>query len=172
MRSTTVLLLSVFLSSLMLSANPVAPLPAPPPPALADKLEKQDFFGLGFQVGLTTGTGVSLRYSMMNRFALEVNGGYVSVNGPVWSLGAELQFLLNSTSDSRLYALAGLSTNYVSSSDTNKLDAPTRIGIGVGYEFFVGDRISLAAELPITVFIESEPVVLPIPQVQFMYYFN
>jgi hypothetical protein len=154
---------------------PAAPAAVPPvqqTSTLAAELDKQNLFGIGFQVGLATGTGVSLRYSMKNRFVLEVSGGYIAVNGPVWSFGGELQFLLNNTDISRLYALVGVSTNYVSSADTNKLDAPSRVGIGVGYEHFISNRLSLAAELPITIFIETDPLVLPLPQFQLIYYFD
>ena len=172
MRTMIIFGVSLLLASVMSSAQADSTPPKPPNTSLAAKLDQQDFFGVGLQIGLATGSGVSVQYSMSNRFALEINGGYLAVQDPVWSVGFEAQFLLNNTSRSRFYALAGMSVNSVSAADTNKLDAPTRIGIGVGYGYFVSKHLCLAVELPLTIFLETDPLVLPLPQFQMLYYFK
>ena len=139
---------------------------------LASELDDENFFGVGLQVGLATGSGVTVRYSLANRFVFEVNGIYLAINDPLWTVGFEGQYRLNTTTNSSLYALAGAGFYHAAKGDTNKLDAPIRIGIGVGYEWFISRNFSLALELPITIFIQDEIAVLPLPQLQVIYYFK
>ncbi len=153
--------------------------PATPSNTLASELDDENFFGVGLQVGLATGSGVTVRYSLANRFVFEVNGIYLAINDPLWTVGFEGQYRLNTTTNSSLYALAGAGFYYAAKSDTNelaeptnKLDAPVRAGVGVGYEWFISRNFSLAIELPVTIFIQDEIAVLPLPQLQVVYYFK
>jgi hypothetical protein len=134
-------------------------------------MEHETFWGVGVQGGLATGMGLGVRFAI-NRFAFEVNGGYLAIEQPLWSIGGEVQFTFATAETYRVYALGGISSNYVGDADTNSLEAPGRFGLGVAFEWFFAPTVSLAAELPFTVFIEPEPTVLPLPQVQFMFYFQ
>jgi hypothetical protein len=146
-----------------------------PPPTVADRMQQEQFWAVGLQAGITTGMGLSVRTVFPNRFAVEAQGGYLSVSDGVWSAGIEGQFQLDYAYDHRLYALAGFGAFFDGdTASKNTLKQPTRLGIGIGYEYFMGQKTVLGFEVPITFFIGGgEKVqVLPIPQLQFMYYFN
>ena len=139
---------------------------------VGSRLRDENFFAIGLQAGIATGSGIAFRFSSASRFAGEIIFGYVAIRNPVWSIGGEFQYLLSNSSSYRFYALGGISTNYVGKDGVNSLTAPARIGIGVGYEWFFNQNISLGAEVPITIFLESPTIVLPIPQLQMMFYFQ
>ncbi|MBC8124831.1 MAG: hypothetical protein H7X70_03775 [Candidatus Kapabacteria bacterium] len=139
---------------------------------VGSRLRDENFFAIGLQAGVATGSGLAFRFSSASRFAGEIVMGYVAIRNPVWSFGGELQYLLSNSSSYRFYALGGMSVNYVDKDGTNSLTAPARIGIGVGYEWFVSENISLGAELPITIFLKSPTEVFPTPQLHMMFYFQ
>lgn len=140
--------------------------------SVGSRLRDENFFALGVQAGLATGSGISFRYTSSSRFAAEINLGYIAIEKTAWSVGGELQYLLSNSPKYRFYALGGLSANYVGENGANTLNAPVRIGIGVGYEWFFNEHISLGAEVPITIFLDDPVIVLPIPQFQLMFYFQ
>ena len=143
-----------------------------PKQTVGSRLRDENFFAIGLQAGIATGSGLAFRFSSASRFAGEIIMGYVAIRNPVWSFGGELQYLLSNSSSYRFYAIGGMSVNYVRKEGVNSLTAPVRIGIGVGYEWFVSENISLGAELPITIFLESPTEVYPTPQLQMMFYFQ
>lgn len=138
------------------------------------RMTTTNFWALGLQAGITSGSGISVRYSIPSRVSVEVTGGYISISDGIWSIGAEAQFTLNASPDSRLYAMLG-SGYHADMRDTggNQLKQPFRLGIGPGYEVFISRQFAIGAELPITIFFGGENVVvLPLPQLQAMFYFN
>jgi hypothetical protein len=139
---------------------------------VGSRLRDENFFALGLQAGLATGSGIAFRYTTPSRFAGEITIGYIAIEKTAWSIGGELQYLLSNSSKYRFYALGGLSANYVGENGENTLNAPVRIGLGVGYEWFFNEHISLGAEVPITIFLDNPAIVLPIPQLQLMFYFQ
>lgn len=174
-RSSLVLIaiMALMVTSAARSQETVDPLPAPT--TLIEVMQHEQYWAVGLQAGITTGMGLSVRTVFPNRFAIEAQGGYLSVSDGVWSAGVEAQFQLDYAFDHRLYALAGAGAFFDGdSSSTNTLEQPTRLGIGIGYEYFVGRKSVLGLEVPITFFIGGgkKMQVLPLPQLQFMYYFN
>jgi hypothetical protein len=148
--------------------------------ALAENLRQSDYWAIGAQYGLLGGAGITLHYSMANRFAVELTGGYITLGDGMWSVGAEAQYLLDHGADNRLYALVGAGNYHVGNKDTsgvisNKLSHPFRLGLGVGYEYFLGPKASVSLELPVVIFMPragGRAEVYPFPQLQFLYYFT
>jgi hypothetical protein len=142
--------------------------------SVAANITKQSYFGVGAQLGLASGSGISVRHSWPNGLTLEGTAFFFSTGRPIWNFGAEVQYLLSSSDKDRLYALGGVGFYYNGgTASQNTLSSPTRIGVGIGYEWFVSNQMSVSAELPFTVFLGTGTVsVLPLPQIQFMYYFN
>jgi len=151
-----------------------------PPRSIAEQLRSADYWAVGAQYGLVGGTGLSIHYAMANRFSFELTGGYVTLADGMWSVGVEFQYLLDNTSDSRFYALLGAGVYHLGNRDsndvvTNQLSHPFRVGLGIGYEYFVSTKAALSLELPMVVFIpsgDSRAEVYPFPQLQFLYYFS
>ncbi|GIV55289.1 MAG: hypothetical protein KatS3mg040_0057 [Candidatus Kapaibacterium sp.] len=139
-------------------------------------LDVQPYYGVGFQLGFVSGVGFSFRYTSPQRFALEVNAGYITAgkNRAWYSFGIEGQYQFDNSLDSRFYGLAGLGY-YADDKDSvgNVLSYPTRLGLGVGYEWFISRAAALALEVPVTFFI-GEPGVQVFPTVQLgiVYYFR
>jgi len=128
-------------------------------------------WSLGVQAGLTSGAGISGRAAFSNDLVLEATAFFISFGNVWYNIGGEVQYTLNDSHDSRLYALAG--AGYYRNDDdngVNEFTSPTRIGIGVGYEWILDKRMSLGIELPFTMFIGDAIRVYPLPQLQFMYF--
>ncbi len=126
---------------------------------------------LGLQAGLLSGAGISGRVSFSNQLVLEATAFFISFGNVWYNIGGEVQYTLNDSHDSRLYALAGAGY-YRNDNDSgmNEFTSPTRVGIGVGYEWIIDKRMSFGIELPFTMFIGDAIRVYPIPQLQFMYF--
>ncbi|MDW8075235.1 MAG: hypothetical protein RMK00_05625 [Bacteroidota bacterium] len=139
-------------------------------------LDVAPYYGVGFQLGFVSGVGFSFRYTSPQRFALELNAGYITAgrNRAWYSVGAEGQYQFDNSLDSRFYGLAGLGY-YADDKDStgNALSYPTRFGIGVGYEWFISRAAAIAIEAPLTFFIGEPGVqVFPTPQLGIIYYFR
>lgn len=138
------------------------------------RMIENDYWGVGAQAGITTGAGLNLRYLLKNRFGFELTGGVLSIGKTLWSLGGEIQFRISSAYDHRLYALCGMSYNAFSDdSVSNRLDTPTRAGIGMGYEWFWTRNVAIGTEILITGFLgRDSPLILPLPQFHLTLYFE
>ncbi|MCX8052042.1 MAG: DUF481 domain-containing protein [Chlorobi bacterium] len=139
-------------------------------------LDEAPYYGVGFQLGFATGVGFSFRYTSPRRFALELNAGYITAgkNRAWYSVGAEVQYQFDNSLDSRFYGFAGLGY-YADDKDSvgNVLSYPTRLGLGVGYEWFISRAAALSLEAPLTFFIGEPGVqVFPTPQFGIVYYFR
>lgn len=139
---------------------------------VGSRLQSEDFFGLGLQTGLATGTGITIRYSNDSRLGGEVTLGLFALNRSYISLGGEIHYMLSNSSKYRFYALGGMSGNFVSNDGANLLNSPIRLGIGAGYEWFLSNSLTFGVELPFTIFLDSPISVLPLPQFQLMFYFQ
>jgi len=118
-----------------------------------------------------SGTGISGRAAFTNDLVFEATAFFISFGNVWYNIGGEVQYTLNDANQSRLYALAG--AGYYRNDDNaglNEFTSPTRVGIGVGYEWILDKRMSLGIELPFTMFIGDAIRVYPIPQLQFMYF--
>jgi len=132
---------------------------------------KNPQWSLGVQAGLMSGTGISGRAAFTNDLVFEATAFFISFGNVWYNIGGEVQYTLNDANQSRLYALAG--AGYYRNDDNaglNEFTSPTRVGIGVGYEWILDKRMSLGIELPFTMFIGDAIRVYPIPQLQFMYF--
>jgi hypothetical protein len=148
--------------------------PSQPRPAVAFDLTP--YYGVGFQLGFVSGVGFSFRYTSPQRYALELNAGYITAgkNRAWYSVGAVVQYQFDNSLDSRFYGLAGLGY-YADDKDSvgNVLSYPTRFGLGVGYEWFISRAAALSIEAPLTFFIGEPGVqVFPTPQFGIIYYFR
>jgi hypothetical protein len=130
--------------------------------------------GIGLQIGLATGSGISYRLMMPSRLTFEATALYFALNSTFSNIGAEAQYDFSMLENSRFYGLAGGA--YVFSSNAsggNGLGQPLRFGAGVGYETFLSHFASVGVELPISVWVASgNTIVIPTPQVHFMYHFQ
>jgi hypothetical protein len=176
--ATTVFIMALALSPFALSQIPQRTLqPADTSaPRSTIAMDVSPYYGVGFQLGFVSGVGFSFRYTSPQRFALELNAGYITAgkNRAWYSFGAELQYQFDNSLDSRFYGLAGLGY-YADDKDSvgNVLSYPTRLGLGVGYEWFISRAAALALEVPLTFFI-GEPGIQVFPTAQFgiVYYFR
>lgn len=157
------------------STKPAATTAEPTGKTTPELMDQFNFWAVGLQGGLATGSGLSVRTTMMNRFAFEATGFVWSTGNIWWNLGLEAQYLLDQAFDHRFYALGGVGY-YFHANDLkdNTLSAPFRIGVGIGYEWFFSPKACLAAEVPITFFPNDggKMTILPLPQLQLMFYFR
>lgn len=151
----------------------IATIPAPAP-TLGERLNTTPYFGLGLQAGFATGVGISLRYTSPQRMAGEFNFGYITAgeNRAFYSFGAEFQYQLDNSLDSRLYALGGLGYYADDKATGNALSAPSRLGMGVGYEAYLTRNTAFDFEVPLTFFFGDKITVLPTAQLGFIFYFR
>ncbi|NQW29676.1 MAG: hypothetical protein HQ472_04105 [Ignavibacteria bacterium] len=135
-------------------------------------IKKQNQFAVGAQLGLATGSGVSVRYTMDFGLALETTMFYFSTGKPIWNIGFEAQYALSHSEIEKFYVVGGVSYYYNGGSfNQNTLNGPSRFGIGLGYEWYFLPNVSIAGELPFTFFLgDNAPTVLPLPQLQLMYH--
>ena len=126
-------------------------------------------FGLGLWGGPATGLGLSFRHHLPSQLSYMVTGGIIKVDDRLsYDIGAEAQFDLVRNSTNRFFVAGGVG-HYYSGRNGNEMDAPTRVGVGIGGEFAVTPGIHTTVELMFTFF--SNGNVLPLPQLGFHYYF-
>lgn len=134
----------------------------------------ENVFGIGLHVSLVTGTGVSFRHRIAGTsFAYQINGGIIKLGGSLlYALGGEFQYDLSGGETDRVYATIGAGHYYKGdSSSTNVLSTPTRIGVGVGYEFPVTKQIGVSVALLVMGFLPHGDI-LPLPQIGCHYFFK
>ncbi len=125
--------------------------------------------GLGFAGSLSTGLGVSYRYHLPSKTSLQGVFGIFKSSGKLsLSLGGEYQYDLVRGNETRFFFVGGGSYFY-SGSSRNELDAPFRVGVGIGGEFRVRESIHLSFAGLYTFL--SDGTVYPLPQISAHYYF-
>jgi len=130
---------------------------------------RENVFGLGLWGGAATGLGLSFRHHLPSQLSYMVTGGIVKVDEKLsYDIGVEGQFDLARSETNRFFVAGGFG-HYYSGKNENRMDAPTRIGLGIGGEFAVTPGIHTTIELMFTYF--SDGNVLPLPQFGFHYYF-
>lgn len=173
---SSLLLLSVF--TFQLSAQP-APGGDPPAPGTGggDDYYRTAAYGVGLNVGLLSGAGLSGRATFPGGFSAQLAffvmtlGDYLHFN-----VGGEAQYGLIRKNDNRLYALLGMGL-YSSTlkSDTtdrgNVIANPFRVGLGLGYEYFTSQNFVIAISGAITYFPTTSEV-YPLPEIGFFWYFR
>lgn len=130
---------------------------------------RENVFGLGLWGGPATGLGLSFRHHLPSQLSYMVTGGIIKLNEKLsYDIGVEAQFDLARSSTNRFFVAGGFG-HYYSGKHGNEMDAPTRLGIGIGGEFAVTPGIHTTIEVMFTYF--SNGNVLPLPQIGFHYYF-
>lgn len=130
---------------------------------------QENVFGLGLWGGPTTGLGLSFRHHLPSQLSYMVTGGIIKVDERLsYDIGVEAQFDLARSATNRFFVAGGFG-QYYSGKGHNEMDAPTRLGFGIGGEFAVTPGMHTTVELMFTFF--SNGNVLPLPQIGFHYYF-
>ena len=129
----------------------------------------ENVFGLGVWGGPATGLGLSFRHHLPSQLSYMVTGGIIKVDDRLsYDIGVEAQFDLVRNSTNRFFVAGGFG-HFYSGRNSNEMDAPTRVGLGIGGEFAVTPGIHTSVELMFTYFSNGD--VLPLPQLGFHYYF-
>jgi hypothetical protein len=127
-------------------------------------------FGLGFAGGPATGLGLSFRHHLPSAASYQLIGGILKATDRLYySVGVEFQYDLSRTSVVRFYAGGGVSYFYSGIKGHNDMEAPTRVGLGIGAETTSGSGFHVNGDLLFTYF--SDGTVLPLPQIGVHYYF-
>jgi hypothetical protein len=175
---------SIFAALSLLGVLVATPLAAQPDSgAVVHSLRTDDLWSVGAQFGLTTGTGVTVRYLPAGRFACALTvGGFRSSENWTYSIGGEAQFDFDIVGRSRFYGFAGAGYYYTGETTTtgtppnevknteNSLDGPFRMGIGAGYEWDLSRVLLLNVNLALTYF--SDGKFYPMPQAGIHYTFR
>lgn len=131
---------------------------------------REQVFGLGFAGGPASGIGLSFRHHLASPFSYQLTGGIIKAGERLlYAIGAEGQVDLVRGGSNRFFVGGGIGYYYSSKSDENELEAPGRLGLGVGGEFAVSPGLHTTVELLFTYF--TDGTILPLPQVGFHYYF-
>ena len=130
----------------------------------------QSVFGLGLFGGAATGAGLSFRHHLPLNISYQIAGGVIKVDERLsYTIGGEVQYDLIRTTASRFFAIGG-GGYYYSGNDHNEMDAPARVGLGIGGEVEVYSGIHFIGEVLFTYF--TDGTILPLPQGGFFYYFR
>ena len=151
--------------------------PAPAPGAVVDEeFYYQPAFGIGLNVGLVSGAGISGRGTFPGGFVAQ--GTFFVMTLSDWThfnIGGEVQYSLIRNPDWRLYSLLGMGYYSSTTDDTtkpgNQIANPFRTGLGIGYEWFVGRQFVVSIAGALTYFPKTGEV-LPIPEIGFFFYFR
>jgi hypothetical protein len=131
---------------------------------------RESVFGLGLGAGFASGIGLSFRHHFPGRMAWQAVGGIVKTRDKLlYSVGGEIQFDVQRTASTRFF-VAAAAGYYYSGDGTNEMEAPGRIGLGVGGEIPIAESLGLSGEILFTY--QTDGSVLPLPQAAIHYYFN
>jgi hypothetical protein len=132
---------------------------------------RESVFGLGFSAGFASGIGLSFKHHLPGKLSWVANGGVIKSKDKLsYALGGELQFDLHRSPASRFFAVAAGGYYYSGNNDQNEMEAPGRLGIGIGGELPLASGLGLTAQLLFTYM--SDGTILPLPQGSIHYYFR
>ncbi len=139
---------------------------------LKPKRFSENIFGIGVHASLTSGLGLSFRQRLAGTaIAYQITGGIIKAGSFFYyDLGAEFQLDLSGSDNDRVYVIGGAGY-YFKGEARNELKTPTRIGVGIGYEFSLTKQIGASAGLLISGFLPNGDI-LPLPQLGFHYFFK
>jgi hypothetical protein len=154
---------------LIILATPVRAQVVAPSPGTDHPL-RQSLFGLGIFGGPAGGLGISFRHHLPSIFSYQITGGIINVDDKLkYDVGLEAQFDLVRGPQGRFYAAGASSYFFSGKNGINEIEGPGRVGLGVGYELFIGGGFHATGELLFTYFTDN--TVLPLPQLGIFYYF-
>ena len=132
---------------------------------------KSDFWAVGLQAGVLSGSGLGVRYHPRGSFAAQFVGVGIRIGDvTTYNFGAEGQFDLDNNGRSRFYTYLGTGVYSWSNEGEEKLEGQWRLGLGIAYEWSVSAKLIFGANGAITYF--SDGTILPLPQIGLFYYFN
>lgn len=132
---------------------------------------RESVFGIGLSCGPVSGAGLSFRHHLPSRFSYQIVAGIIKTSSRIhYDVGGELQFDFTLGEGARVIGLAGAGYYFSGDNSSNELEAPFRMGIGIGGEYELSENVGLQGELLFTFF--SDGVILPLPQAAVHYYFR
>jgi len=130
----------------------------------------ENVYGLGLALGAASGVGLSFRQHFPGYVSYQLIGGIIKVDSETsYDFGGELQYDFIRGQGVRFFAAAAAGYYYSGGRQGNDIEAPGRIGVGIGGEVPVQGGFHVSGELLFTFF--SDGNVLPLPQVSMHYYF-
>ena len=131
---------------------------------------RENVYGLGLAVGACSGIGISFRQHFPGLVSYQFIGGILKVDTQTsYAFGAELQYDFVRGAGVRFFAAGALGYYYSGDRRGNDIEAPGRIGAGIGAEVPIQGGFQISGEMLFTFF--SDGNVLPLPQVSMHYYF-
>jgi hypothetical protein len=128
-------------------------------------------FGLGLFASPAGGIGLSFRHHLPGRFSYQLTAGVLKSSSHVsYAVGGEFQYTLVREPGHRLFVAAATGYYYSGPPDRNDIEAPWRIGLGIGGELPIGGRFTLMGDLLFTYF--SDGSLFPFPAGGVFYYFD
>ena len=141
------------------------------PVAARDASLNAGAFGLGLFASPAGGIGLSFRHHLPGRLSYQITGGVIKSSDHVsYSVGGEVQFTLVRAQEHRIYAAGATGYYYSGPPEGNDMEAPWRLGLGIGGELAVGGGFTLMGDLLFTYF--SDGSLYPFPAVGAFYYFD
>ena len=132
----------------------------------------RNVFGLGASIGLASGMGISFRQHFPTVMSYQIAGGIIKPDSRLsYDIGIELQADIMKGNSNRFYAAGAWGYYFTGEGGHNELDAPWRLGLGVGNEWanINSSQFHFAVEVLLTYF--SDDTVIPLPQASVHYYF-
>lgn len=129
----------------------------------------REVFGLGGNLSLGTGLGLSFRHHLASKFSYQISAGIIKDSKTLlYDLGTEFQYDLMRSEFIRFYSGGGFGY-YYKGEDKNELKGPLRIAIGIGAETKAKSALHASVNLYFTYF--TNGTILPLPQFGIHYYF-
>lgn len=132
---------------------------------------------IGLHASLLSGAGISGRVTFPNRLSIQ-GTAFVMTAGEYthFNIGGEGQFAFAQGDGGRLFGLVGLGY-YSSTSDKpekpgNRIASPVKVGLGIGYEWFLSHSLTLDLSAPLVTWFIEEEKVLPTVSASMHYYFK
>jgi hypothetical protein len=131
---------------------------------------RENVYGLGLAAGAASGVGLSFRQHFPGYVSYQIIGGVIKVDTQTsYAFGAELQYDFVRGAGVRFFAVGAVGYYYSGDRRGNDVEAPARIGAGIGAEVPIQGGFHISGEMLFTFF--SDGNILPLPQVGMHYYF-
>jgi hypothetical protein len=122
---------------------------------------------VGLAAGLTSGTGLAMRWPALPQTMATLAGGIWRQNGKSdWNLGLELHLVLRQAVRTRLFVGPALAVYH----DGNGGGSNWNVSAGVGFEHLIARRMALKADVGFTRKGDTGDI-YPLPQIAAFYYF-
>lgn len=154
---------------LTLTALPLLLLAAAAPAQTGDFNHPHDPYvaAIGLAAGLTSGTGLAVRWPGLPQTMVGVAGGaWGDRDDLAWNIGFEAHYVLRQSGNLRVYA--GPSLAFYSDDDDEQTD--TNVSVGIGVEYLMYERVAWKADVGFS-YLGEDGDVYPLPQLGVFFYF-